>query len=66
MKKLFNRFIREESGQDMIEYILILAFVVIGAAGIAYGIGGDLTAVWQETSKATSDAKVKGVYTQSS
>jgi Flp pilus assembly pilin Flp len=66
MKHLFNRFLHEESGQDMIEYILILAFVVIGAAGIAYGIGGDLKNVWQETSKATSDAKVKGVYTQSS
>jgi Flp pilus assembly pilin Flp len=65
MKKLFNRFLHEESGQDMIEYILILAFVVIGAAGIAYGIGADLTNVWQETSKATSDAKVKGVYTPS-
>ena len=66
MKNLFNRFVCEESGQDMIEYVLILAFVVVGAAGIAYAVGGDLKSVWQETSKATSDAKVKGVYTQGS
>ena len=65
MKNLFNRFVREESGQDMIEYVLILAFVVIAAAGIAFTVGGDLTSVWQETKKATSAAKSVGVYNAS-
>ena len=33
MKNLFNRFAREESGQDLIEYALLCTF--IGFVGIA-------------------------------
>jgi len=65
MKNLFHRFVREESGQDMIEYVLVLAFVCLSAAAIAAGIGTDLKAVWTEASKAASDAEVKGVYNPS-
>ena len=31
MKNLFNRFVREESGQDIIEYALLAAFISIVA-----------------------------------
>ena len=65
MKHLVHRFVHEESGQDMIEYVLILAFVCLAAAGIAVGVGKDLKDVWTETSKATSDAKALGKYTGS-
>jgi Flp pilus assembly pilin Flp len=50
MKNLFARFVKEESGQDMIEYVLILAFVCVGAAAIITTIGGDIKTVWQTTS----------------
>jgi pilus assembly protein Flp/PilA len=36
MKALFTRFVREESGQDLIEYLLLatlIAIVVVGGAG---------------------------------
>ena len=36
MKALFNRFVREESGQDLIEYLLLgtlIAIVVVVGAG---------------------------------
>ena len=31
MKNLFNRFVREESGQDIIEYVLLAAFISVVA-----------------------------------
>lgn len=31
MKSLFNRFVREEEGQDLIEYAFLAVFVVIVA-----------------------------------
>ena len=56
MKNLFNRFVKEESGQDMIEYVLILAFVCIGAAAIITTVGGDIKTVWVVASKHASNA----------
>jgi len=42
MKSLFVRFVREEAGQDLIEYALIAAFVclaaVVGAKALAAGL----------------------------
>jgi pilus assembly protein Flp/PilA len=29
MKNLFNRFVREEEGQDLVEYALLLALIAI-------------------------------------
>ncbi len=43
MKALFNRFVREESGQDLIEYLLLgtlIAIVVVVGAG-AMGVSLD-------------------------
>jgi len=50
MKNLMNRFVREESGQDMVEYVLILAFVCVGAAAIITTVGQDIRGVWTITS----------------
>ena len=50
MKNLFKQFVKEESGQDMIEYVLILAFVCVGAAAIITTIGADIKTVWTVTS----------------
>jgi Flp pilus assembly pilin Flp len=31
MKNLFNRFVREEQGQDLIEYGLLVGIITVGA-----------------------------------
>jgi pilus assembly protein Flp/PilA len=31
MKALFNKFVREESGQDLIEYGLLIGIITVGA-----------------------------------
>jgi len=47
MKALLNRFVREDSGQDLIEYGLLIGLVTTGVIGTITTIG----------------TKVKGYYT---
>ena len=56
MKNLFNRFVREEEGQDIIEYALLAAFISIVAWGILVTIGQDVTSVYTNVNAATTDA----------
>lgn len=56
MKNLFNRFVREESGQDIIEYALLAAFISIVAWGILVTIGTDVTDIYTGVNSATTDA----------
>ena len=39
MKALVARFLREESGQDLIEYGLLVGIITAGAIGAINGIG---------------------------
>ena len=42
MKKLFTRLVREDEGQDLIEYALLAAFLSLVAAGGAAVVGANL------------------------
>jgi pilus assembly protein Flp/PilA len=46
MKNLIARFIREEEGQDVIEYGLLGAFISVVAALTIVAIGGDVTTMF--------------------
>lgn len=59
MKNLFNRFVREEEGQDIIEYALLAAFISIVAWGILVTIGTDVKDVYTNVNDATTDAVTK-------
>ena len=39
MTSLFNRFVREESGQDLIEYGLLIGIITAGAVTAIAAIG---------------------------
>jgi Flp pilus assembly pilin Flp len=53
MKKTFRKFWRDESGQDMVEYALICAALVVIVAGfIPPAIGQNITSIF---SKVTSE-----------
>ena len=39
MKALFNRFVQEESGQDLIEYGLLVGIITTGAIAAIGAIG---------------------------
>jgi Flp pilus assembly pilin Flp len=56
MKNLFLRFVKEESGQDLIEYTLLLAFVALISAALFIGAGQATSGIWSITSTSLSTA----------
>jgi Flp pilus assembly pilin Flp len=46
MNALWNRFLHEEQGQDLIEYTLLLAFVCLATAALFINSGGSLSGIW--------------------
>lgn len=52
MKQAITALVREEEGQGMVEYALILALVSIVAIGILTTLGGNLTNVFTKASTA--------------
>ena len=47
MKALIQRFVREEEGQDIIEYALLAAFVSVVAIVVVKAIGALVTTNYQ-------------------
>jgi len=43
---MLMRFLRDEQGQDLIEYTLLLAFVCLATAALFVSSGGSLTGIW--------------------
>lgn len=56
MKKIMLAFLREENGQDLIEYTLLLAFVALASAAVFIGAGGSIQGIWGTTNTALSNA----------
>jgi Flp pilus assembly pilin Flp len=46
MKELMMRFVREEEGQDLIEYTLLLAFVCLASAALFINAGTTMANIW--------------------
>ena len=49
MKKVQNAmsmFLKDESGQDLIEYTLLMAFVALASAAIFINAGNSLSGIW--------------------
>ena len=49
MKSLLVNFWNEESGQDLIEYTLLMAFVALASAALFIGAGGSIQGIWSVT-----------------
>ena len=48
MKNLFVRFVREEEGQDLIEYSLLAAIIAIGSIVAMKTLSGEITEVFTQ------------------
>jgi len=48
MKKLIVSFIKEEGGQDLVEYSLLLAFVALASAALSIGAGTSVAGIWSQ------------------
>jgi len=56
MKQLIVRFIRDEQGQDLVEYTLLLAFVCLASAALFINAGTSMAGIWTQTNTITSNA----------
>ena len=49
MKVFINEFLKEDSGQDLIVYTLLMAFVALASAALFIGAGGSIKGIWTAT-----------------
>jgi Flp pilus assembly pilin Flp len=43
---ILKNFLRDDQGQDLIEYTLLLAFVALASAALFLGAGSSITGIW--------------------
>ncbi len=53
---LLKNFLRDEQGQDLVEYTLLLAFVALAAAGIFTLAGNSVKGIWSTANLQLSNA----------
>ena len=58
MKAFLTRFWQEESGQDLIEYTLLMAFVALASASIFFSAGNSVSTLWTNGSTQLASAAV--------
>jgi Flp pilus assembly pilin Flp len=56
MLSILNRIYREETGQDLIEYTLLMAFVTLASAALFIGAGGSISGIWTTTNNQLAQA----------
>jgi len=54
--KHVRHFFKDETGQDLIEYTLLMAFVALASAALFIGAGGSIQGIWQTTNSQLSAA----------
>jgi Flp pilus assembly pilin Flp len=50
MMQLLRNFLADDSGQDLIEYSLLMAFVALASAALFLGAGGSISGIWSTSS----------------
>jgi Flp pilus assembly pilin Flp len=56
MKLSLVNFLRDEQGQDLIEYTLLLAFVCLASAALFISVGGSVGGIWSTANSSLSRA----------
>lgn len=46
MTNIFMRFVKDEQGQDLIEYTLLMAFIALASAAIFINAGTSISKIW--------------------
>lgn len=60
MKSLLARFWRDDSGQDMAEYAIVLGVIAVAAVVTIAAISGDITTLWTKAKTALDTASGAG------
>jgi Flp pilus assembly pilin Flp len=56
MTTFLRRLWKEEQGQDLIEYTLMLAFIALASAALFSSAGGSINTIWSKTNSNLSAA----------
>ena len=51
------RFLKDEQGQDLIEYTLLMAFIALASASIFVSAGGSISGIWGAASNQLSTCR---------
>jgi len=51
-----KRFVSDQSGQDLIEYTLLLAFVALASAALFISAGGNINSIWTNANAKLNNA----------
>ena len=51
-------FLRDEQGQDLVEYTLLLAFVALASAALFINAGGSINGIWTTANSRLDAANV--------
>ena len=54
--RTLRKFWRDETGQDLIEYTLLMAFVALASAALLLGAGNSIMGIWTSTNAQLSAA----------
>ncbi len=56
MKNMFMNFVKDEQGQDLIEYTLLMAFIALASAAIFISAGTSVNKIWSTANSQLSVA----------
>ena len=56
---ILKNFLRDDQGQDLIEYTLLLAFVALASAALFIAAGGSVNTIWSVANSRLSNAAVQ-------
>jgi len=56
MISYLKNLVRDEQGQDLVEYTLLLAFVALASAALFIGAGGSVCQIWTAANSRLADA----------
>ncbi|HZT31258.1 MAG TPA: hypothetical protein VFA33_15315 [Bryobacteraceae bacterium] len=56
MSQFWRNFWKDDQGQDLIEYTLLMAFVALASAALFIGAGGSINQIWTTASNSLSSA----------
>jgi len=56
MKKIMINFLKDEQGQDLIEYTLLMAFIALASAAIFTNAGKSVSGIWGSASTQLANA----------
>jgi len=57
---MLKNFLREEEGQDLVEYTLLLAFVALASAALFIGAGASISSIWGTANTVLANANAAG------